>query len=159
MKLKGNKFFLKELFINSGRFKVESERVSPSSEIRPLKWRRLLCLTVCNLSCCFKSLEVFSCLKKHQSEDFVQTFERSFSTKIEKTLSSHIIHSLGGEYLTIIPRSLRGHEGEWNNCYRKIQLVAQKYRDKTTLTRKTQFSSHCFGFQSRRFSLPAGYNI
>ena len=54
-------------------------------------------------------------------------------------------------YLTIIPQAqmgsesiahkaekrmgywLRGHEGERNNCFRKIQLVGQKYRDKTTL--------------------------
>ena len=53
-------------------------------------------------------------------------------------------------YLTIIPRVrmdsesideaesrmghwLRGHEGERNNCFSKIQLVGQKYRDKTTL--------------------------
>ena len=28
---------------------------------------------------------------------------------------------------------LRGHEGERNNCFSKIQLVCQKYRDKTTL--------------------------
>ena len=28
---------------------------------------------------------------------------------------------------------LRGHEGEGNNCFSKIQLVGQKYRDKTTL--------------------------
>ena len=28
---------------------------------------------------------------------------------------------------------LRGHEGERNNCFSKIQLVGQKYRDKTTL--------------------------
>ena len=28
---------------------------------------------------------------------------------------------------------LRGHEGERNNCFSKIQLVVQKYRDKTTL--------------------------
>ena len=27
---------------------------------------------------------------------------------------------------------LRGHEGE-RNCFSKIQLVGQKYRDKTTL--------------------------
>ena len=26
---------------------------------------------------------------------------------------------------------LRGHEGKRNNCFSKIQLVAQKYRDKT----------------------------
>ena len=54
-------------------------------------------------------------------------------------------------YLTIIPRApkgsesiaheaegrmgywLRGHEGERNNCFSKIQLVGQKYWDKTTL--------------------------
>ena len=28
---------------------------------------------------------------------------------------------------------LRGHEGDRNNCFSKIQLVGQKYRDKTTL--------------------------
>ena len=28
---------------------------------------------------------------------------------------------------------LRGHEGERSNCFSKIQLVGQKYRDKTTL--------------------------
>ena len=28
---------------------------------------------------------------------------------------------------------LRGYEGERNNCFSKIQLVGQKYRDKTTL--------------------------
>ena len=54
---------------------------------------------------------------------------------------------------------LRGHEGERNNCFSKIQLVGQKYWDKTTLASKTRFSRHCFGFQSRRFSLPVGYNI
>ena len=55
------------------------------------------------------------------------------------------------EYLTIIPRArmgsgsiareaegrmgywLRGHEGDRNNCFSKIQLVDKKYRDKTTL--------------------------
>ena len=80
-------------------------------------------------------------------------------------------------YLTIIPRAwmgsesiaheaegwmgywLRGHEGERNNCFSKIQLVGKKYRDKTTLASKTRFSRHCFGFQSRRFSLLVGYNI
>ena len=28
---------------------------------------------------------------------------------------------------------LIGHEGERNNCFGKIQLVGQKYRNKTTL--------------------------
>ena len=43
--------------------------------------------------------------------------------------------------------------------FSKIQLVDQKCRDKTTLAIKTRFSRHCFGFQSRRFSLLVGYNI
>ena len=54
---------------------------------------------------------------------------------------------------------LRGHEGEGNNCFRKIQLVDKKYRDKTTLASETWFNHHCFGFQSRRFSLLVVYNI
>ena len=54
---------------------------------------------------------------------------------------------------------LRGHDGERNNCFSKIQLVGKKYLDKTTLAGKTRFSDHCFGFQSRRFSLLVGYNI
>ena len=29
--------------------------------------------------------------------------------------------------------SLRGHEGERSNCFSKIQLVGQKYRDKKNL--------------------------
>ena len=37
---------------------------------------------------------------------------------------------------------LRGHEGERNNCFRKIQLVGQKYRDKATLASKTPFKRH-----------------
>ena len=44
-------------------------------------------------------------------------------------------------------------------CFSKIQLVGQKYRDRTTLTSETRFSRHCFGFESRRFSLLVGYNI
>ena len=40
--------------------------------------------------------------------------------------------------------------GEGNNCFSKIQLVGQKYRDKTTLGSKSRFSRHCFGFQGRR---------
>ena len=54
---------------------------------------------------------------------------------------------------------LRGHEGERNNYFSKIQLVGKKYQDKTTLASKTRFSRHCFGFQSWRFSLLVGYNI
>ena len=51
------------------------------------------------------------------------------------------------------------YEGERNNWFNKIQLVGQKYRDKTTLAGKTGFSDHCFVFQSRRFSLLVSYNI
>ena len=54
---------------------------------------------------------------------------------------------------------LRGHEGERNNCFSKIQLVDQKYRDKTTLASQTRFRCHCFGFPSQRFSLLVGFNI
>ena len=54
---------------------------------------------------------------------------------------------------------LRGHEGERNNCFSKIQLDGQKYRDKTTLASKTRFGRHCFCCQSWRFSLLVGYNI
>ena len=32
---------------------------------------------------------------------------------------------------------LRGHEGKRNNCFSKIQLVGQTYRDKTTLGSST----------------------
>ena len=60
------------------------------------------------------------------------------------------------EYLTIIPRA---HEGEGNNRFSKIQLVVQKYPDKTTLASKMRFSSHYFSFQSRHFLLLVGYNI
>ena len=52
---------------------------------------------------------------------------------------------------------LRGNEGERNNGFSKIQLVGQKYQDKTTLASKTRFS--WVGFQGRRFSLLEGYNI
>ena len=53
---------------------------------------------------------------------------------------------------------LRVHGGERNNFFGKIQLVGQKYRDKTILASKTRFSRHCFDFQNRRFSLLVGYS-
>ena len=37
---------------------------------------------------------------------------------------------------------LRGPKGERNNCFSKIQLVGQKYQDKTTLASKTRFRCH-----------------
>ena len=54
---------------------------------------------------------------------------------------------------------LRGHEGERDNCFSKIVVVSQKYRDKTTLAGQTRFSRHFFGFLSRRFLILVGYNI
>ena len=57
----------------------------------------------------FESFEVFSFLKKGNCW-ILSTFKRSFSKKMGKTPSSHIIHSLGGEYLTIIPRARMGSE-------------------------------------------------
>ena len=69
--------------------------------------------------------------------------------------SESIAHKAEGQ----IGYWLSGHQGERNNCFSKILLVGKKYRDKTTLASKTLFSRHCFGFQSRRFSLLVGYNI
>ena len=92
-------------------------------------------------------------------------------------VSCMVIETARNWYLTIIPQArmdsesiapeaegrmgywLRGHSGSRNNCFSKIQLFGQKYRDKTTLASKTRFSSYCFGFQSRRISLLVGYNI
>ena len=54
---------------------------------------------------------------------------------------------------------LRGHEGERNNIVLVKIIHPKKYRDKTTLASKRRFSHHCFGFQSRHFSLLEGYNI
>ena len=67
-------------------------------------------------------------------------------------------------YLTIIPRARMGsesiahgakwaigHEGEKNNCFSKIQLVGQKYRDKTTLASKTRLIRHCLAFKAGAF--------
>ena len=68
--------------------------------------------------------------------------------------SESIAHEVDGQ----MGYCLRGLEGERNNCFSKIQLVGQKYRDKTTLASKTRFSRHCFGFQNRRFLLLVGYN-
>ena len=58
--------------------------------------------------------------------------------------------------LFLEPAIVQGDER--NSCFSKIQLVGQKYRDKT-LASKTWLSHHCFGFQSRRFLLLVGYNI
>ena len=31
---------------------------------------------------------------------------------------------------------LRGHEGQRNNCFSKIQLIGEKYRDEATLAKR-----------------------
>ena len=48
---------------------------------------------------------------------------------------------------------LRGHEGERNNyCFSKIQLVGQRYQDKTTLASKTRNSAAIvLGFRASAF--------
>ena len=46
-----------------------------------------------------------------------------------------------------------------NNCFSKIQLVGQKYRNKTTYATQTRFRRLCFGLQSGSFLLLVGYNI
>ena len=54
---------------------------------------------------------------------------------------------------------LRGHDGERNNCFSKIQLVGQK------ILRQNNFSKLKLDFnpflppKSRRFALLLGYNI
>ena len=60
------------------------------------------------------------------------------------------------DYLAVIPRAFGpmgywGHEGERNNCFRKIQLVDQKYLDKTTLASKTRFSRNFLVFKASAF--------
>ena len=70
-----------------------------------------------------------------------------------------VSESIAHEAFSLMGYWLRDHEGERNNCFSKIQLVGQIYRDETTLAGKTRFSRHCFGFQNRRFSLLVGYNI
>ena len=53
--------------------------------------------------------------------------------------SESIAHEAEGRMRFLI----RGHEGERNNCFNKIQIVGQKYRDETTLASKTRFSFLC----------------
>ena len=48
----------------------------------------------------FESFQVFCCLKKVNPR-VLSTFKRLFSKKMGKTPSSHIIHSLGGEYYIV----------------------------------------------------------
>ena len=76
-----------------------------------------------------------------------------------------VIYTLSEFYfLTIIPRArmgywLRGHEGERNNCFNKIQLVGKKYRDKTTFSWLKLDVNPFLPPKSARFLLLVGYNI
>ena len=58
---------------------------------------------------------------------------------------------------------LRGHEGERNNWFSEFQLVGQKNLETKHLSlvkaKQNAIHNHCFGFQSRRFSLLVVYNI
>ena len=53
---------------------------------------------------------------------------------------------------------LRGHEGERNNCFSKIQLVGQKYREWKKKLVKARLKSF-LPPKSPRFSLLVGYNM
>ena len=46
---------------------------------------------------------------------------------------------------------LRGYEGKRNNHFSKIQLVGQKYRDKTTLASKLRVSRIVLVFKAGAF--------
>ena len=46
---------------------------------------------------------------------------------------------------------LRGHEGERNNCFSKIQTVGQKYGDKTTLASKRDSATIVLVFKASAF--------
>ena len=81
------------------------------------------------------------------------------------------------DYLTIIPRTrmgsksiahstkgrmgywLRGHEGERNNCFSKIQLVGQKISSQNNFSWLTLDFNLFWPRKSRPFSLLVGYNI
>ena len=46
---------------------------------------------------------------------------------------------------------LRGHEGERNNCFSQIQLVGQKYQDKTTSASKCNSAASVLVFKPIAF--------
>ena len=116
----------------------------------------------------FKHHKVLFYLQNHRHQDILVFSKSSYSD----TLAKHpiqdsdfvllYIHLLVERWIfnnySSIPNGLGvnwliSHEGVRSNSFRKIQLVGQKYRDEITLASKTRFSCHCFGFQSRRFSL------
>ena len=54
---------------------------------------------------------------------------------------------------------LRGHEGERNNSFSKIQLVGKKYRDKTTFSWLKLDANPFLPPKIRRSLLIVGYNM
>ena len=46
---------------------------------------------------------------------------------------------------------LKGHEGERNNCFSKVQLVGQKYSDKTTKLAKRDSAAIVLVFKAGAF--------
>ena len=50
-----------------------------------------------------------------------------------------------------IAHEAEGHEGERNNCFSKIQLVGQKYRDKTTFPSKRDSAAIVLDFKAGAF--------
>ena len=60
-------------------------------------------------------------------------------------------------FLTIIPRARMGSESKAHeanhkyNCFSKIQLVGEKYRDKAILASKSYTKSHRFNFKAGAF--------
>ena len=69
---------------------------------------------------------VFSFKDEHKSE-------QDFKIKYNMYRYWNAVSVGYAQYLTIIPRARMDHKGESNNCFSKIQLLGQKYRDKTTL--------------------------
>ena len=54
---------------------------------------------------------------------------------------------------------LRGHEGETNNCFSKIQLVGQKISRQNNFSKLKLDLNPFLPPKSRRFALLVGYNI
>ena len=86
-------------------------------------------------------------------------------TKILYAINKYIINMTFNSYssspngLWVNSYWLRGHEGERNNCFSRIQLVGQNYRDKTTFSWLKLDVNPFLPPKIRRSSLLVGYNI
>ena len=69
--------------------------------------------------------------------------------------SESIAHSAFG----LMGYWLRGHEGETNNCFSKIQLVGQKYREWKNFSHLKVHFNPFLSPKNVRFSLLVGYNL